>query len=79
MVNIGPTGESVRENQKKDRADSECVGLMPIPFWPAAGINGLRTVDGWHGGRPCSGRFIKEGYAQFYRRSGFVFVRALRR
>ena len=45
MVNIGPTGDSVRENQKKDRADSEGVGLMPIPFWPAAGINGLRTVE----------------------------------
>ena len=44
-MNIGPTGGSVRENQKKDRADSECVGLMPIPFWPAAGINGLRTVE----------------------------------
>jgi len=45
MMNIGLTGERVRENLKKDRADSECVGLMPIPFWPAAGINELRPLE----------------------------------
>ena len=35
----------MRENQKEDRADSECVGLIPIPFWTAAGINELRPLE----------------------------------
>lgn len=38
MANIGPTGEVCGKIKRK-------IGLIPIPFWTAVGINGLRTVE----------------------------------